>query len=190
MKHIFSIVVSIGICLSASGQFANTNTGAISPTLPSTITSAGRVINGPSAAMANAAGWLTITNTQSPAAGWAVDSYTINATPPNCSLTIATQHNIQVAQDAVWTNSPNWLAIAGEAHTYSNLVWKYSPGHYTASISNFVTTPQTIMQYYATNACTWATSSNSIEFMQATWYLSDIISFAGVSTNFPWRLCP
>ena len=182
------------ICLASRGQqnFANVNTGIIAPSLPTEIRNASGAFFAPTPVMCQSAGWRTITNVASPAAGMAVDSYTIVDTPPNCYLTVATSHSIRAAQDAVWTNSPNWLAVSNNAHAYSNLTWCYSPAHYTASLTNFVNTPQFIVAYYSswvkTNAS--ATVSNSVDFLNASWLLQSIIDFAGSSTNFPWRLCP
>lgn len=183
----------LGICLTAPAQtnFANINSGALVASLPTEIRMPdGSAFFGATKDMCQSAGWRTITNIAQPAAGWAVDSYTINDTPPNCFLTISNQHNIQVYQDGIWTNSPNWLTVSNNAHSYSNLTWCYSPAHYTASLTNFVNTPQFIVAYYSswvkTNAS--ATVSNSVDFLTASWALQSIIDFAGSSTNFPWRL--
>ena len=195
MKTLLTLTLSLGLAFAACGQtnFANVTSGTIAASLPMTISASNQFTLGPSSNMLWAAGWRMVNYVQQPANGWAVDTYTVSDTTNGfCSLLIGSQHNIQIAQDAVWTNSASWLTISNEAHTYSNLTWCYSPAHYTASLTNFVNTPQFIVSFYTswvkTNAT--ATVSNSVDFLNASWILADLINFAGSSTNFPWRLCP
>ena len=138
-----------------------------------------------------AVGWRTVQEWQTVTSGWQVDSWVANTSTnpwPYATMRIATQHNIAIADDAAWTNRPDWSALNAEALSYSNLTWIYSPGHFL-SYSNFNNTPQFIISYYKGIASSNSlTSSNAVDFMAATWYLTDFINAAGSSTNFPWRL--
>ncbi len=193
MKTLPALLLCL-LCHSVRAQmnYANISNSTITATLPATLQTSDSITIGPSSNMLWLVGWRTVNFIQSPTNGWAVDSYTIsNTTNGYCSLLISTQHNIQIAQDAVWTNAANWLTISNEAHSYSNLTWLYSPGHNVTGLTNFVNTPQFVVSYYQnwvrTNVPA-ATVSNSVDFLNATWMLADIISAFGSSTNFPWRL--
>jgi|ERR1017187_3663113 hypothetical protein len=191
MKTLFTILF-LAACVTVQAQgFANTNTKSIQGALPTVLYNAdGSTTVNPTTWMLSGAGWLTVGYTQPASNGYAMlGSYAVTPTSNGfCSLLITGQYNLRAVQIQAWTNSTSWSAISSEAHIYSNLVWKYSPAHYTASLSNYVTTPATICQFYATNAAAWATPSNVLEFFQASSILSDLINFAGNSTNFPWEV--
>lgn len=192
----FILLLLIGwSATAATTYYVNTNDNSIVTALPTIIYLPGATVTGAGLADCARVGWRQVEWWQVASNGWAADSYT-NSTATNvfpmASMMIATKHHIATAADGQWTNAPNWLSISNTAHTFSNLVYKYSPNHYTGGLTNFVTTPQTVVSYYSelTRTNAGVTASNSVDFLNATWMLSDIINFAGVSTNFPWRLCP
>ena len=198
MKTFFLLLLS---CLGALAQtnYVNTNGPiALVTILPTSIVNSNLIAYNVSWPLLVQNGWRQVVFTQSPSNGGVIDSYMLTFTNVGfgqCNMMVAAQHSLAadvlaaaIAADGAWTNRPDWSQLRTEGLTYSNLVWKYSPGHFL-SYSNYATTPQTIMSYYSGLASTNAVSvSNTLDFLNATWMLQDFISVAGTSTNFPWRL--
>ena len=193
MRLLFSLLATAGLCLTALGQmnYANVSNQTVTATLPSSIVGSGTITYGPSMAQLVAVGWRTITNIASPTAGYAVDSYVItNVTATTCTLAVGTQHNIQVAYDAMLTNNPLWTTnFIKNAQTFrANL---RAAG---ASETNAVVTVDTINGYIATvlstNIGAVLTNLAGYIFMANEAPQLLILGQCDTTAHFPWRLIP
>jgi hypothetical protein len=198
MKKLISIFILISLCsaaMAAQTYFANTNSKAIKTSLPTTLVNAdGSITYQPTTNMLRQVGWRLVTSVESPAAGWAVDSYNVvEGTLGRCSLTIATQHNISAAADAAVTNNPLWtVSLVANAQTYRAILDTYFSEKYGPGVAtNFNVTPAMVTKFFSDYSKTnTLTQSNLFDLQLAGRIADDLRDFSGSTVGFPWRLVP
>ena len=159
-----TILLILFLALPVFGQqWVNTNTGQYVSALPAgAVLPGGAWMSKPDSNTLVSLGWLMVSNTIAPVAGWVTTSNAIIPYVPIngwCYLQPAASNNIQAVFNASVTNNPNWtLGFVATLKTWRSVLQSYNGvGKETNAVVNWTTASN----YFATNQAFIAIPTNS-----------------------------